>query len=89
MKRTLAVTLVLILVISMVGCGIFNTYEKTEGIIIRKEIKNDDQYIFYLEYRIEGKSGTYETSVNIKNRIEYDAYNIGDKYIFPRPIPIE
>lgn len=83
---TIALVLILIL-LTTIGCAKDNTLVETNSTIIRKDIIGDNQYYFYVEYKIEGHEGTYEATIKLPNKKIYDSYKVGDTYVFERPVP--
>ena len=62
---------------------------ETQSVILRKEVQDGTQYYFYVQYEavIDGIPGTFEATIKVRNRAEYDRYSVGDRYVFRRPAP--
>ncbi len=85
MRKSIFVT-ILVLSLLVSGCGVSNKYESTKSIITEKEIQNGNQYYFYVSYKIEGTEGEYTATIKISNKTTYDKYEVGDEYVFKRPV---
>lgn len=47
------------------------------------------QYYSYVQYEavIDGIPGTFEATIKVRNRAQYERYSVGDRYVFRRPAP--
>ena len=87
MRRTALVVFFILLLAFVAACSPRGL--ETQSTIVRKEIKDGNQYYFYVTYEavIDGIPGTFEASIKLPGRAEYERYNMGDKYVFWRPAP--
>jgi hypothetical protein len=87
MKRIISVVCCFLVVLMLVSCADTNKYAKTDGLIVRKDILENNQYYFYVEYEIEGMDGKFDATIKVKNETDYNKYDIGDSYVFDRLLP--
>jgi len=88
MTKKLLFLLVVFCLIFTLGCGGVRSVD-TESTIVRKEVKDGNQYYFYVEYIavIDGIEGSFTATIKLPNKAIYDRYEVGDKYVFKRPVP--
>jgi len=80
-----ALILCLIMLTSLTSCSNSQNMVETKSLIVDKEVKDGNQYYFYVTYHIEGMDGTFDATIKVKNKTVYDQYDIGDEYTFDRP----
>lgn len=86
MKKIVAVLLLLLGLLALAACSEKDTIE-VESVVIRKEVLDGDQYYIYVEYPLPGMEGLFEASIKVRNRAEYNRYEVGDTYRLRRPAP--
>ena len=84
MRKIISIIALVILLVLISGCST-NKGVETKSTIVNKEIKDGNQYYFYVTYKIEGMEGDFEATIKIDKKATYDKYSIGDEYIFYRP----
>jgi hypothetical protein len=73
LKKLIYITVLILCFALILGCN-DNKYVETKSIITNKEIKDSDQYYFYVSYAIEGMDGLFEATIKVKNKSVYDSY---------------
>lgn len=86
MKKLLYLSLLILCLGLLLGCGDNRKYTDTTSTIINKEVQKSNQYYFYVTYKIDGMEGMFDATIKVKNVTEYNKYVIGDEYIFKRPV---
>ncbi len=86
MKKLILISVLVIGVLLIGGCSGSPKTVDTKSIIVNKEVVSSNQYYFYVTYKITGMDGDFEATIKVKNQTEYDRYNVGDEYIFKRPV---
>lgn len=75
-----------LILVFIAGCTDNNKYVETKSTITNKDVLDSNQYFFYASYEIEGREGLNEVTIKVKNKTEYDQYEVGDEYIFKRQV---
>lgn len=86
MRKIIYIPFLFLCFVLISGCMDNNKYIETKSTITNKGILDSNQYYFYVSYKIEGMDGLFEATIKVKNKTEYDKYDIGDEYIFKRPV---
>jgi hypothetical protein len=87
--RRIIFVVVILAVLATVGYVLTRNnsgYAETTSTIVNKEVVGTNQYYFYVEYEIEGYEGIFTATIKVPNRTIYDRYDVGDKYVFRRPV---
>ena len=85
MKKVLFVLILFAMLFTVSACD--NTeYETYNATITGKEYTNSS-YWFYLEYEVIVDDEPYEYTASEKvSKTTYDSYDVGDTYVFNKPI---
>jgi len=83
MKKVIFILILFFGFISLAACS-NDEYETYEAIIVSKEYK-DKVYWFHIKYEMEHFDEPLTASVTVKKSV-YDAYEVGDMYLFKRPV---
>lgn len=86
MKKILSV-LAIVLCLTLVSACSNNNMVNTKSTVVNKEIIDNNQYYFYVTYKIDGMEGEFEATIKVSGKTEYDKYSVGDEYTFKRPAP--
>lgn len=86
MKKILSV-LAIVLCLALVSACSNNNFVNTKSTIVDKDIVDNNQYYFYVTYKIDGMEGLFEATIKVSGKTEYDKYDVGDEYTFKRPAP--
>ena len=83
MKNFMVKCCLVLILLMFVGCSA-NQGIRTEGIIAEKQVRQDNQYYFIVDYKIEGMEGEFQLLTKV-NKSTFVRYSVGDLYIFYRP----